>query len=498
MPSPLDPYRQSARKLKKAFRAGETEASARLVRYIAPEKIPKHADFLHVIAREAGHDSWPKLKFALEMQALDEDQQAERLKIALYLGQHWRADRLLTANPALKDHNLGLQIALFDLESVEAAIDADPDSATWIIGIRTPILHLAYSRHLQACPEKKDAMLAIARLLIAHGADVNDGYPPEPNALNDISALYGALCHADNFALGEFLLKNGATPDDQESLYHATELGHTRALKLLMRYGVSTRGTNALPRALDFNDIEKVRLLLEYGADPNEGIAPHPSGQPANTIPALHQAARRWCSREIIALLLDHGADASAPWKGYTPYATACVYGNEGAALELASRGADTSLSPEQEALAECAAGRTASLDPASLTDEEKLMLTRIVFEPDRLEHLKALVSSGLDPNVTDEMGLTPLHSAAWAGLPDHVAYLLTLEPDLKWRNGYGGDVIGTALHGVENRLDRETRDHETCVRLLVEAGAELSPEDVAHCGDEKMAAFLEDLTGAG
>jgi len=495
MPSPLEIYRQSARKLKKAFRAGETDASARLLRFVAPDKPPKHADFLHVIAKEAGHDSWPKLKFALEMAPLDVDQQAERLKIALYLGQHWRVDRLLGTNPALKDHNLGLQIALFDVNSVKAAIKADPEAATRKIGIRTPILHLAYSRHMQAHPEKKADMLAIAQLLFDNGADVNDGYPPEPDSLNDISALYGALCHADNFSLAEFLLENGATPDDQESLYHATELDHTRALKLLMKHGVSTGGTNALPRALDFGEIEKVRLLLDFGADPNEGIAPHSSGQPANTIPALHQAARRWCGRDIIALLLDHGADASAPWKGYTPYATAAVFGNRDAAAELKARGADTALTETQAALAECAAGRKASLDPASLSDEEKLMLTRIVFEPARLDHLKALVASGLDPNLPDEMGLTPLHSAGWAGLPDQVAFLLTLEPDLEWRNAYGGNAIGTVLHGAENRLDRATRDHETCVRLLLEAGASLTPEDISGCGDEKMAAFLADWT---
>ena len=114
------------------------------------------------------------------------------------------------------------------------------------------------------------------------------------------------------------LHQHGANPNDDESLYHATELGHTEGLKLLMQHGVSTRGTNALPRALDFGDVEAVRLLLEYGADPNETVAGHPSGQAVDSIPALHQAARRFCSAEIGALLLDYGADSGIMWEGHT------------------------------------------------------------------------------------------------------------------------------------------------------------------------------------
>lgn len=95
-----------------------------------------------------------------------------------------------------------------------------------------------------------------------------------------------------------------------------------------MRFGVSTSGPNAILRALDFNDVVAVRLLLEYGVDPNEAVETHPSGQPVDSAPVLHHAACRWCSAEIVRLLLDFGADPSPIWQGHTAYAMARIYGN--------------------------------------------------------------------------------------------------------------------------------------------------------------------------
>jgi hypothetical protein len=102
-------------------------------------------------------------------------------------------------------------------------------------------------------------------------------------------------------------------------------------------------------------------------------------------------------------------------------------------------------------------------------------------------------VQAGLDPNVTDEMGMTPLHLAAWAGLPDQVAWLLGLDPDLGHVNGFGGDLIGSIVHGSENRLDVETRDHARCAQLALEAGARLSRVAVSRALNEEVAAVLAD-----
>ncbi len=493
MPSDIKHLRAAAKRLKKAFAANDAEAIARL-RTIVPDKDPKHADFLHVIARENGHESWPKLKFSLEAVGMTRAERAERLTRALYFGQRWVVEKLLVDDPALPETDFGLQIATYDVRAVERNLSKSAGAATKAIGIRSPILHLAYSHYIHMAPEKRGDMLKIADLLVAGGANVNDGYPFEPGSDHEISALYGALGHGNNMALAEWLLDHGASPDDDESLYHATELGHHDGLKLLIRHGVATRGTNALPRALDFNDLEAVRLLLDHGADPNEAVTGHPSGQAVDTIPALHQAARRWCSGEIAELLLDRGADPQAKWEGHTPYATALIFGNTEIARVLKERGHDTALTETEEILAACASGTQPAvrLEASKLAAEDQHLLARVVWGPGPIDHVKALVAAGLDPNDADDMGMTPLHVAGWEGLPERVGYLLTLNPDLGHRNGYGGDALGTAIHGSEFGPDRENRDHISCARLMLEAGAELRAPHVDNCGNEAMALFLE------
>lgn len=494
MTTDITRLRAAAKQLKKVFAAGDQEAARRLQSVVPDKDHPKHADFLHVIARENGHESWPKLKFALEAETMSRDQRAERLKIALYFGQPWVAERLLTDDPSLASHNLGLQIALYDVDAVEAAL-ADPAKATEKIGIRSPILHLAYSKHIHTAPEKRGDMLRIADLLVANGADVNDAYPYQPGSEHKISALYGALGHANNLALAEWLLENGATPDDDESLYHATELGHHDGLKLLMKHGVRTEGTNALLRALDFDDLEAVRLLLDYGADPHEKVPDHPSGEPVPTLPALHQAARRGRSGETARLLIAYGADPAAVWNAHTAYGLARIYGNSSFADALEDMGHASQLTPVEAALADCAEGRVPAeqINPSDLDDEAKRLLNRLAAEPGAVGHIKALIGAGLDPNTKEEMGMSPLHVAGWEGVSDTVAYLMTLSPDLEFENDYGGDALGTVIHGAEFCPNAADRDHITCARLLLEAGAELRQREIDECGSESMAAFLED-----
>ncbi len=494
----IDKLRSAAKRMKKAFAAGDPDAVARLTAIAPNTDAPKHADFLHIIAREHGHESWPKLKFAVEAARMSRAERAERLGRALYYGQQWVVKKLLDDDPNLPDETFGLQVATYNLAAVSDRLMRAPGAAREKIGTRSPILHLAYSKYIHMAPDKRDAMLTIAELLVANGADVNDGFPPEPGSTHKLSALYGALGHADNLALAQWLLEHGADPNDNESLYHATELSHHDGLRLLIKHGVSTKGTNALPRALDFDDAVAVRLLLEHGGDPNEAVAGHPSGEPIDTIPALHQAARRWCSPEIADLLLDHGADATAPWHGHTPYAMARIFGNNRFAEALAARGAATALSPTEDILADCASGKAPRerLDPRQLGNEDQLLIARLIWQPVPLDHLKALVAAGLDPDKPNETGLTPLHLACWEGLPERVAYLLTLSPSLTHRNAYGGDALSTTMHGSEFCPKAGQRDHIACARLLLEAGAHFDPAGIDWCGNEEMVQFLEDWAG--
>ena len=92
-------------------------------------------------------------------------------------------------------------------------------------------------------------------------------------------------------------------------------------------------------------------------------------------------------------------------------------------------------------------------------------------------------------------MNLSPLHVAGWEGVPDTVAFLLTLAPELRAVNAYGCDALDTTIHGAEHCPNAGTpgRDHIRCAALLLEAGAPLRRADIDGTGAQDMALFLED-----
>ena len=491
----MEQLRRDAKALKKAYAAGEARARVVALLGSAPARL-KHADALHVIAREAGFESWPKLKFAVETGAMDRAGKLERLKMALFHGQGWRIRRLLEETPDLARDNLGVMCALYDVAGVRAVLAADPEAVSRpVLGPRVPLLHLTFSRWWQHGGSEGD-MLAVAEMLVAAGADVNAAYEQMPGM--PLSALYGAVGHGMNLKLTEWLLQQGADPNDGESLYHGCDLG-APALRLLLAHGARCAGTNALPRALDFNDLEMVEVLLDGGADPNEGVHwPEASGEAPFVIPALHQAARRLCSGEIVARLLQAGGNPDAVEWGHRAYALARMYGNEDAARVMAAHGCDTTLSPEEAAIAEAVAGRVGvPVDPERLPEETRDMIRSQIHLPGGLERTKALVAIGLPFDRPDPQGLTPVQIAGWEGLPEILGFLLSLGPDLGHINGYGGDLISTIIHGSENAPPRKARDHIACARLALEAGAVLRHQHVAFAGDAELAAFLSDWAEA-
>jgi hypothetical protein len=105
--------------------------------------------------------------------------------------------------------------------------------------------------------------------------------------------------------------------------------------------------------------------------------------------------------------------------------------------------------------------------------------------------HLERLVALGVPYDTPDAEGLTPVQIAGWEGLPDIMAYLLGLKPDLGHINGYGGTLLSTILHGSENNPNRAGRDYVGCLRLALEEGVALPRRAIELAGDEELAEFL-------
>ncbi len=499
MPKSVASLRRQAKALSGSHAAGEPEAVKRVSAVLPETGVVGMVEALQVIARETGYANWHRLRFALEISAMDRESKAERLKMALFFGQHWVADALLESSPGLGRDNFGLSCALYDAAEIRRVLADHPPSATRTVGIRSPMTHLAFSRHIHGGGSEAD-MLDVAEALVDAGADINDHYNYNGDVNSPLSALYGALGHANNLALAKWLLGRGANPNDGESLYHSTELGHRDGLRLLLEHGARPEGTNALSRALDFNDHEATALLLEAGADPNEGIADHPSGEPPLVIPALHQAARRMCDGQMIGMLLNAGANPSTRYRGMTPYALARVYGNRDAARMIAEAGGDTGLSDDETVLATAVDGPLPErryIDPGRLNDECRNLIGALLHLPCKMEHIKRLVALGLEYDRPDGMGVTPVQLAGWEGLPRMMTYLLRLKPDLSHINGYGGTLLSTIIHGSENCPARAGRDHIGCARIALVEGVVLPIRAIELAGEPNMAAFLADWAEA-
>ena len=499
----LDKLRRAAKQLRKAHQAGEQAARQRLRLHPPKPELTalQHADYLHVIARENGFASWPQLKLAVEVSGMDRAQKQQRLKVALYQGQNAVVQRLLAETPDLANGMFGLQCALYNRAAVAEMLAADPKAATRKYGPRSAILHLAFSKYIHAVPEREADMMSIARMLVEAGADVNDSYSGSPNADEPLSALYGAIGHADNMVLGQWLLDQGANPNDGESLYHACELSHREGLRMLLAAGADPKGTNALLRAMDFHDIGMVKMLLEAGADADEFNADPMRVEEVYVLPAMHQAARRMCSGQMANLLLKAGSDPSATLQGVSAYALARAYGNTTVADAIVRAGGSAVLSEQEAILAVAAEGDAQEgvfVDPAELSPLLRGMVRELVSMPDTMAHIKRLIALGLEYDRGDDHeDVTPVQIAGWEGLPEMMAYFISLRPDLSHINGHGGTLLSTIVHGSENCPARENREHVACARMVLEHGVALPKWAISMAGDEAMLGFLMDWATA-
>jgi hypothetical protein len=144
----------------------------------------KHADFLHVIARENSFATWPAMKASIEALGLDRAGKLQRLKIALHHGQTGVVHRFMEDKPDLVAGHFSLLCGLYDVCAVRAMLRDDPTCAVTAAGPALPLLHLCRSRMLTGWPDKAEDAIAIADMLVANGADVNER--------STVTALLGA------------------------------------------------------------------------------------------------------------------------------------------------------------------------------------------------------------------------------------------------------------------------------------------------------------------
>jgi len=144
----------------------------------------------------------------------------------------------------------------------------------------------------------------IATMLLERGADpmafflFNDTWPMRP--------LYFCCGLHDNPAVAELLFRAGATPYDDETVYHAADEGHPGALALIEKYAdpklLAAEAGKNLASMLHWGHTRGAKWLLEHGADPNKVF-------PRFGNSALHEAVIRRANDATLKLLLKHGGD---------------------------------------------------------------------------------------------------------------------------------------------------------------------------------------------
>jgi len=364
MPSPLPPHpdlewlRKQARRLLRAAHEGDADALARF------RAIPQFAslgdaalrarvqltDAQHAIAREHGAESWPALKRAVE-DRLPLAAQAARFLAAIREHHPVSARQRIARTPAIAHSSVFAASAAGDADFVASAIARDPASATAADGEGWSALLYASASPLHATGATAAAgILRVAHLLLDAGADPNTFVlfqRDDPHSR--IPALYFA-CMARNVPLVSLLLERGANPNDGESVYHSAEQDIVPCLELLLAHGadLSGRHSNWNNTPLYFIsgyrplDPHTPRMLRGMRWMLEHGADPNVTSYAHRETP-LHTLARGGHSAETLEVLIAHGADVNARRAdGKTPYVLALRAGATVSAATLLAHGATT------------------------------------------------------------------------------------------------------------------------------------------------------------
>ena len=501
----LSHLKNQAKQLLRAARNGESEAlrhfaeSLPSARSVDPARLAGRELALHdaqsVIARDYGFRSWNELKHYVEW---TRSATAERLRTWLAwvlegnAAQRHLARRTLAEQPALFAQDPWLACITGDEVRLRALIAEDPAFANRSGGplAMPPLIGVSHSGLIRE-PGFKMKLLACARLLLAHGADVNATWTDPRWPDSPLSVLYGAAGRTHDEAMIRLLLEAGADPNDNESLYHSVESSDDVGTRLLLAAGARVPGTNALGRVLDFDKLDALRLLLAHGGDARER-------------PWIHHAILRGRSAAHIRILLDAGADPRATNDdGMSLYRFAQEQGRTDVVEMLEVLGVEEDLTREEAFVAACT--RADQATAAEILDSEPDIFARLSERQLRtlpllagngaIQAVRVMLALGWPREVKEhEWSATALNKAMFQG--DAAMLRLLLEEGADWRteHGFGNNVLGTLSYAsqAEDIASIVPQDYVGCARALVEHGVPLSAFGGYDFSDA-VSAFLKD-----
>lgn len=381
--------------------------------------------------------------------------------------------------------------AIGDVDAVAdiAADAARRDAPMAPLGM-PPLVAVTFSS-LFALPAHAERLRTSARALLDAGGDpnvswVDSAFPDAP-----LRPLYGAAGRHHDLALTRLLLDRGADPNDGESVYHATESHSLDCLRAVLDAGARVTGTNALFHMLDREHAEGVRLLLAHGGDPNEMM---------REFTPLAWAIRRRRSVTIIDLLLAAGADPKArDGAGRSALQLARRAGLDRVAARLAEVAGDEPPDAREAFVTACAradapAARTLLAESPSLIADlpaEELRLLPDCVETRRDDAARLMVELGwpIDARGGD-WGASALNLAVFRGDASLARFFLEHGASWEERHNYGDNVLGT-LHFASAARPAHGGDWLACAKVLLDHGMPAPPADDARTWPAAIAALF-------
>ncbi|HTW06402.1 MAG TPA: ankyrin repeat domain-containing protein [Acidimicrobiales bacterium] len=491
----LDQLRRQAKELRDAAQRGDPSAVERFARYhpSAGQVQATLAVAQLVIARELGFASWPRLKAAVDAKASMGRSLPAFLAASVDARLRQAAVDIFGGDPEIASKDMRAAVVLGDVDAVRAMLTADPGAAVAVDDDRgwPPLLYACYSHWHQIDPDRAVRLAEVSELLLAAGASPRTNNGAFRNGYR--SALHGAV-EVNNPSVVQVLLEAGANPDDGRCIEQAADRHDVRCLELLLARGARVAGTWALGAAVYADDAKVVSLLID-ALRTAQGETAYEATK------ALADAAAANASHQVVAVLLAAGADpqVSDSDAGLSALRCAVRAGDEETVSLLVRHGAVDDSTDVDRLIGACRAGDRQAV--------EQLIATHPDVQDGLTEQDRAVIVDAAATGPAEAVGLMldlgfpidvrksgdqPLHAAAYRGNAAVVRVLLDRGADVDGRDGrFDGTPLAFATVGSGEQAGKPGEWTET-VRLLIEGGA--SPHDVWVSGkppSEEVAGLL-------
>ncbi len=485
---------KEAKRWLKALRANAPGARARLAKVLpdAPGT-PTLRDVQHALALEHGFQSWMALRGALVSRAAathDVDWVARFFNVACpdhhvrggpdHARARHAAMRILEHFPHVATDSFFTAIVTGNLRQVERVLDQRPQAAQEKSGVASaersgvgshgdqfkdigpkgwePLLYLAFTR--LPLPAANDNAVAMARLLLDHGAEPNAYFMAGDSRYTPLVGVIGEgeedrPPHPHRDELARLFLESGAEPYDMQVIYNIGFHGRVLwFLELMYEFSVKAGrkadwddpnwsmlnmggyGSGAywhLHIALVNNDLELAEWILSHGGGPN-------ADRPTDTRmqrPSLLEEAQRQGQTEMAELLLGYGATPTATKPdGMDAFVAAAMRRDRNEAEALLAH------------------------HPEFVKSHEAMFAAA---KRDRVDVVQLLLDIGVSPDVQNQQGERALHIAAYHDSLRVARLLIDAGADVDpVESRYGNTPLGTATYTQHQEMIDLLATHST------------------------------------